>query len=159
MKQAIVNFFNQIKGLNEVYDEYLKEMREIKGEVSEFIGVLLKGYNEFGLKETWEFLKIGRENLANLVNLESFIQILTELGRQVAESVEKFAIAFSKKENIKVFEDLADQMLKENIIDMKQIVWNTTNEEKLTNFEDWKNNFSYKELGTLDLSNEAVKKK
>jgi len=37
---------------------------------------------------------------------------------------------------------------------MKEIIWNTSNEPKLEKFEDWKNNYEYRQVGQLSLAGE-----
>ncbi len=146
-KDAICEFLKTLPGIKKVFEEYRKECGEIKDEGMEFVSKLKLSD---GVQELYREIGIGTRNLQKILNMTSVLQMIGEVGNQVAEAVEVFAKAYRDKNSFKQFDTLAKDMVEKKIFDMKKIVWETSNEKRLDKFEDWENNFEYREVGQIE---------
>jgi hypothetical protein len=146
MKDSIVDFLKSLEGVKKVFDEYTKEVGEIKDEAYDFVRLIdVKD----GISEIYNQVKIGKRNLEKIFDVRGAMLMLGEAAEQIAEVIKvvhgwyddpKFYIDFGEK---------ARELVKKNITDMKKVVWETTNEQKLEKSEDWENNFDYRVVGQL----------
>jgi len=141
MKEVIVTFIRSLKEIKKVYKEFLKEMEEIQAEAYEF---LTKLKITDGPQELYKDLLIGKRNLQKIIDMTTIIQIISEVSRELTEVVDVFSKVRSDVDEFKKLDDLAKKMFIFKITDMKQIVWNTSNEPRLKRFESWVHNFDYK---------------
>ena len=151
IKDSIINFLTDLVKLKEVYESYYVEVGELKDEISEFVEILRLNYAKYGLSTTWDYMQIGKRNLLKIFDMRHLLNIFTNISIQIAEAVEVFSAILTDKSKYKVYVDLAKDVAKKNITDMKDIVWETTNESKLAKLSDWKNNFVYTEIDELDM--------
>jgi len=116
-------------------------MEEIQAEAYEF---LTKLKITDGPQELYKDLLIGKRNLQKIIDMTTIIQIISEVSRELTEVVDVFSKVRSDVDEFKKLDDLAKKMFIFKITDMKQIVWNTSNEPRLKRFESWVHNFDYK---------------
>ena len=142
MKDSIVNFLKSITGIKQIFNEFAKEMGEIRLEAYEFITKLKLSD---GASSIYNNLQIGRRNLQKIFDMRIILEIFSEVSKQMKEAVQVFGNVCSDRVKFKQYEDLACQMIEKNISnDMKRLVWESTNEPRLDKFEDWEHNFEYK---------------
>lgn len=148
MKDSIVKFLQSLEGIKSVFDEYAKEVGEIKQEAFEFVGKLK--YSE-GVSEIYREIMIGKRNLQKILDMRSIIQVFGEVGNQISEAVEVFSRLYKDSSAFKQFDALAKVAIEKKCgDDMMKLVWETTNEAKLPKLEDWKDNFDYKIAGQVN---------
>jgi len=141
MREDIVRFIKSLEGIKSVFDEVVKEAQEIRAEAYEFITKLKLSD---GANELMKNLQIGKRNLQKIIDMTTIVKIIGEASRQISESVQVFGNLCTDSKEFKKYEGLADEMNLKRITDMKQIVWETTNEQRLDKFEQWETNFDYK---------------
>ena len=147
MKDSIVQFIKSLEGIKHIFDEYSKECWEIKEEAYEFISKLDV---RDGMSELYRQVMIGKRNVQKILDMRVILEVIGEVGTQIAEAVNVFSSDIRDRSHFKKYEDLAAELVEKKITsDMKEIVWNTSNEAKLEKFEDWKNNFEYRPVGTI----------
>ena len=147
MKDSIITFIKSLEEVKKVYAEYSKELREIKDECWEFISHLNV---KDGLSEVYKQCMIGKNNLKKILNMKDILDMFGTIGSQIKETVEVFGKAATDPNNFKDYDNLAKKLISEKQTeDMMKVVWFSTNEPKLDNFNDWKNNFEYRIVGEI----------
>lgn len=147
MIDSIVEFLKTLEGVKKVLDEYTKEVGEIKEEAFEFVKALdIKD----GISEIYNQVLIGKRNVQKIFDMREAIQILGAAAEQISEVIKVVHSWYDDSKFYVSFGEKAKELVSKNITDMKKIVWETTNEPKLPQFEDWKTNFDYREAGHLN---------
>jgi len=155
INKDIEEIINQINDYMGKFDDFVNSLKAVDDEIKagkqdclDLIENIKNDKQQYG-----SVLPKVLRNMNAILDRGNVFLMLKEVIDQFGEVVEKLQSVLSDPKEMLDLIKLSKDMYDKQIFEIKQLCWETTNEERLSKFEDWENNFEYRVVGELKTDN------